>query len=97
MPVSIAYGHVRTPKDVEQIARQIFAQAKRSNDPNTIKYLIQNRLAYLVTLTYSPNYRRILGEKGAKLARKKAYKIYLEAVAWANRRGIPLTPKTFDI
>ena len=97
MPVSVAYGHVKSVRDVERIAREIFRQARASKDPNEIRYLIQNRLAYLVTLTYSPGYKRILGEKGAKEARRRAYRIYLEAVAWANGRGITIVPKVFDI
>lgn len=97
MPVSVVYGHIRRVEDVERIARRIFRQAKSARDPNEVRYLIQNRLAYLVTLTYSPNYRRKLGERDAKEARRRAYRIYLEAVAWANNRGIPITPKVFDI
>ena len=74
------YGHVKTSKDIVRINKKIRSQIKKAKSRPTVTELVR-RSRFLVTLTYSPAWKKA----GLSKLRKTAKREYRKTVKTANQ------------
>ena len=84
----VIYGHVNGITDIQDINRKIRGQIRRTRSVQRITELV-SRSRYLVTLTYSPAWRKKFRGKIRRM-RSVASREYETTARLANRRLIQL-------
>lgn len=93
--MSTIYGHIENSKDIGKINRRIRTEIRQARTKSRITEL-KRRSRYLITLTYSPNFKKKYNILAIRRRAKAEYKLTTR-VANARLRKVSKSSKPYTV